>query len=306
MTTEPDVLPDLNPLKETLCSELPVNLLYEHDEANTPAFELEIVPQIEVALTRLRHLDAKRLASCPDTTYLFALHALEVATDLETLARRIGVPEHVSTALYYLGLVHDIGKLLLPPGLWETSAEKPSGLFKALRRTHGALGAAFISADPRFLEAPYIEEGVLPFLKGEKPLLQIVPRDLVSKLPNTLDFEVLGKTITSSSFGTSKSAFIPLAVTACLRHHEKTGTDGPQDQPLWLKFLALLEDLSGNMVERPHFAAAGRKTALVDAVHHMCEEGEKAHDLSLLKFIKQTKIENPAPGPRPDTPLLPA
>lgn len=284
--------PDLQTLKETLRREIAVDFLYEHDDQDYPAFELDVVPKIEQALSGLRQLDTHRLMASPETTYLFAPHALEVAQDMEALAHHLGTPEHVATGLYYLALVHDIGKLFLPPEIWETSAAKPSGLFKALRRTHSPLGAAFLSGNTGFLEPPYVPEDVLPFLKGEKPLSEIASGEITSRLPDRIDFGKILDIIKTSPFLGQTTAFLPLAVTAALRHHEKTGSDAPPDQPLWLKLLALLEDLSGNMVERPHFAAAGRKTSLSEALAHMTEEGEKTHDLGLLSLISRIKSED--------------
>lgn len=285
-------------LKIRLEQEIPVNFLYEHDSKDYPVFELDVVPLIAHGIERLRRLDALRLSVDPDTTYLFAPHALEVAQDMEALARHLGAAEHVATGLHYLGLVHDIGKLFLPPAIWETTSEKPSGAFKALRRTHGPLGAAYLSGDPDFLAPPRINVDVLPFLMGEKPLSDIAPDSLSPRLPEKIDFGMILDAVNASPFRGQKTAFLPLAITAALRHHEPTGTDAPADQPLWLKCLALLEDLSGNRVERPHFNASERGTSLGEAITHMREEGQKTHDMALLDLISGIKTEKrPLSGP---------
>ncbi|HRC25806.1 MAG TPA: hypothetical protein PKX87_00050 [Alphaproteobacteria bacterium] len=296
---------DPDAVRAALCAEISVDFLCEHDAQDRPAFELDIVPQIEELLKRLRALDARRLSARPDTSYLFAVHALEVANDLETLARFVGAPESVATGLYYLGLVHDVGKLFLPPAIWETSTAKPSGLFKALRRTHAPLGAAFLSANPDFLSTPYIAEDILPFFRGEKSISGLGPPDLAHRIPDRIPFEEILEAVVNSPFRGHQTAFLPLALTAALRHHEKTGTEGPKDQPVWLKCLALLEDLSGNMVERPHFVAAGRGTSLPEAVQHMYEDGLNTHDLGLLSLIRRAKEQGcpfgigPGDSPRP-------
>lgn len=282
-------------LKTALEREIPVHVLYEHDSNGRPAFELDVVPLITHAVEKLRRLDAHRLSVNPNTAYLFAPHALEVAQDMEALARHLGADERVATGLYYLGLVHDIGKLFLPPEIWETTPEKPSGAFKALRRTHGPLGAAYLSGNPDFLASPHVSVDVLPFLKGEKSLSGIVPNHLAGRVPERMDFDGLLETIKSSPFRNQKTAFLPLAVTAALRHHEPTGTAAPPDQPVWLKFLAVLEDLSGNRVERPHFNIHGRGTSLIQALDHMREEGAEPHDLMILDLVSSVKAGKPAP-----------
>ncbi|MCB9978172.1 MAG: hypothetical protein H6862_01005 [Rhodospirillales bacterium] len=282
-------------LKIRLEQEIPVNFLYEHDSKDYPVFELDVVPLITHAVEGLRRLDTHRLSVNPNTAYLFAPHALEVAQDMEALARHLGAAESVATGLYYLGLVHDIGKLFLPPEIWETTPEKPSGAFKALRRTHGPLGAAYLSGDPDFLAPPYVSMDVLPFLRGEKPLAGIVPGNLAGRVPERMDFEGLLDAIKSSPFRNQKTGFLPLAVTAALRHHEITGTAAPPDQPVWLKLLAVLEDLSGNRVERPHFNIHGRGTSLIQALDHMREEGPETHDLMILDLISSVKTGESAP-----------
>jgi hypothetical protein len=296
---------DLRIVKTALCAEISVDFLYEHDAQDHPAFELDTVPRIEEILTRLRALDARRLSVRPDTAYLFAVHALEVASDLETLARFVDAPESVATGLYYLGLIHDVGKLFLPSAIWETSTVKPSGLFKALRRTHAPLGAAFLSANPDFLSTPYIDEDILPFFRGKISISSLVPADLAHRIPDRIPFEEILQAVVHSPFKGHQTAFLPLAVTAAFRHHEKTGTDGPKDQPVWLKCLALLEDLSGNMVERPHFTAAGRGTSLSEAVDHMREEGSNTHDLGLLSLIQCAKEQDLSLGIVPGEPPQP-
>lgn len=258
--------------------------------------EPDLIPLILSDLSRLDLLDQRRLAIAPDTTYLFGLHAREVAQDLGAVSRALGTQEHVAQTLHYLALVHDVGKLFLPFEIWATQ-EKPSKDFKALRRTHGPLGAAWLTGDfdqiPRHAPAP-----LLPYLEGRAPLDDILPTEIRGKISwGPERWHSLKNAMDSSPFKGKKSAFLSLAVAATLRHHEPTGTKAPENQPIWLKLLALIEDLSGNMTERPHFQSAGRGTTLEEAIAHMREEGPENHDISLLDLIFQVK-KTAQPQPR--------
>lgn len=280
------------PLKSHLETEIPVNFLHEHvDASDVPGgleFELDVIHLIRVELGRLDALDIRRRTVKPETTYLFGQHAREVAQDLEAVCRHVGANERVATALHYLALVHDVGKLFLPFEIWGTE-EKPSKDFKALRRAHGPIGAAYLAGDPALIDA-HVPARILPYLKGEYPMDEILPGELSGKVSwGAEKWEDLRKTIENSPFKGKKTAFMPLAVAAALRHHEPTGTDAPENQPCWLKLLALIEDLSGNMTERPHFDTAGRGTTLDEAVEHMREEGPESHDLDLLDLIHRVK-----------------
>lgn len=283
---------DLSLLKARLEAEIPANFLYEHDSSDHPAFELDVVPLIAVELGRLDALDLRRRSVDPDTTYLFGQHAREVAQDLEAVARALGAEERVATALHYLALVHDVGKRFLPFEIWGTQ-EKPSKAFKALRRAHGALGAAYLSGDPALVEA-HADPEVLPLLKGQKPLDDIVPREIRGKIAwSPAHWQKIAEEIAASPFKGFQTSFLPMAVAAALRHHDYTGRRAPEGQPLWLKLLALMEDLSGNMTERPHFASQDRGTTLEEALAHMREEGPEIHALDLLALIGSVKGAEP-------------
>lgn len=281
-----------NSLKPRLEAEISVNFLNEHVDApgvtDGLEFELEVIHLIRTELGRLDALDLRRRADKPDTTYLFGQHARDVAQDLEAVCRHLGADERVATALYYLALVHDVGKLFLPFEIWGTG-EKPSKDFKALRRAHGPIGAAYLAGDPSLIDT-HVPAQILPYLKGEQPIDDILPGELKSAVSwGPEKWAEIRESIESSPFTGKKTAFMPLAVAAALRHHEPTGTRAPDNQPCWLKLLALIEDLSGNMTERPHFDAAGRGTTLDEAVDHMREEGAGDHDLALLDLIHRVK-----------------
>ncbi len=278
----------------------PSSSLTSHLDADLRGRDIEpdLIPLILRDLSRLDSLDQRRLAVAPHTTYLFGIHAREVAQDLEAVSRTLGAKAHVAQTLHYLALVHDVGKLFLPFEIWATQ-EKPSKDFKALRRTHGPLGAAWLTGNFDLI-TQHAPASLLPYLEGRAPLDDILPTEIRGKIPwGPEQWVSLKNAMDSSPFKGKTSAFLSLAVAATLRHHEPTGTKAPENQPLWLKLLALIEDLSGNMTERPHFQSAGRGTTLEDAIAHMCEEGPENHDISLLNLIFQVK-RNTQPHPRTD------
>jgi putative nucleotidyltransferase with HDIG domain len=71
-------------------------------------------------------------------------HSAAVAIYSRDIARRMGLPEEISELAYVCGLVHDIGKIGLPPGL----LEKPGALTLEERRQmqeHSAIGERILA-----------------------------------------------------------------------------------------------------------------------------------------------------------------
>lgn len=287
-------------IEDTLRSRLeeafPIDFLSERNGTGRAVFALDVVPLVEAELQALETLDAQRQARHPGTNYLFAEHARAVAQDLEAISRHIGAAPRIAGTLRYLALVHDIGKQFLPIDVWDTR-EKPSKDFKALRRAHGTLGAAYLTGDA-LLVADQIPAPILACLTGQTPLDAIVPDEIKGRIVwGPRAWHAVEDRIAHSPFKGLQTAFLPLAASAALRHHEFTGTRAPEGQPVWLKLLALIEDLSGNMTERLHFAQAGRGTSLADAAAHMRAEGPDSHDLALLDLIEKVKSSALLPPP---------
>lgn len=275
------------PLKQILEDELTIDFRAETDAAGACVFTRDILPLIEDSLCALGALDEARLRDVPETNYLFEPHAHEVANALARIARAAQAHPGVETSLRAVALLHDVGKLLLPPQIWNTTLEKPQDGFKALRRAHGPLGAAYLMGDWAVVEK-HVPDHIRACLQGTSPMESLIPPSLRSGFSwGPEQAHRLRASIEQSPFKGKETAFLPLAATGALRHHEPTGSDAAPlaPQSVWLKLLALVEDLSGNMVERPHFHSAGRATHFDAAIAHMRAEGARAHDLGLLEIV---------------------
>jgi len=76
-------------------------------------------------------------------TYIFHEHAQRVAINVKRTCIHMGLGELVAENMYLAVLPHDIGKKLLPAGIWDQE-EKPTGAIKKYRRTHTLLGGQIV------------------------------------------------------------------------------------------------------------------------------------------------------------------
>jgi HD-GYP domain-containing protein (c-di-GMP phosphodiesterase class II) len=88
--------------------------------------------------------------------YIFHEHAQRVAEDLRLTALHLGQPEHVAENLYWAMLPHDIGKRMLPAGLWDMM-EKPDEKVKQLRRSHTERGVKMVDEAFGDLQHPFLD-----------------------------------------------------------------------------------------------------------------------------------------------------
>ena len=118
-------------------SDWPDAFNFETDEICQSIFK----PFIRGEMAKLRAYDDERPE---EKTYIFHQHAARVAKDVKKTALHLGQSETVANNLYWAVLPHDIGKRLLPVGMWD-SEEKPSGSVKKIRRTHTLLGVQIVN-----------------------------------------------------------------------------------------------------------------------------------------------------------------
>lgn len=76
--------------------------------------------------------------------YAFHLHTKRVATHLRQLALDMGMDADYAEVLYACGMVHDIGKRLLPIDIWDV-AGKPDEKTRRQRREHTVLGVQILN-----------------------------------------------------------------------------------------------------------------------------------------------------------------
>lgn len=120
---------------------------FEHDEICQEVFK----PFIKAELASLRDYDDER----PDEkTYIFHQHAARVARDVKKTCQQLGLSDKIANNMYWGVLPHDIGKRLLPIGLWDQE-EKPSGSIKQIRRTHTLLGVQIVSENFPDIDHPF-------------------------------------------------------------------------------------------------------------------------------------------------------
>ena len=118
-------------------SDWPDAFNFETDEICQSIFK----PFIRAEMAKLRAYDDERPE---EKTYIFHQHAARVAKDVKKTALHLGQSQTVANNLYWAVLPHDIGKRLLPVGMWD-SEEKPSGTVKKIRRTHTLLGVQIVN-----------------------------------------------------------------------------------------------------------------------------------------------------------------
>jgi HD-GYP domain-containing protein (c-di-GMP phosphodiesterase class II) len=95
---------------------------------------------IDHELAALEAYDAQRSAG---HVYEFHLHSRRVAESMRDLAQAMDLGHARAEALYQASLVHDIGKRLLPIGIWDAEG-KPTAEMKAQRRQHTTLGVQIV------------------------------------------------------------------------------------------------------------------------------------------------------------------
>jgi HD-GYP domain-containing protein (c-di-GMP phosphodiesterase class II) len=129
-----------------------------------PVFQERIKPFIESEMEKLKEFDAARaewvktnLRNKPyELNYVFHEHAQRVADDMRQTALHMGQPEQVAENLYWAMLPHDIGKRVLPAGLWDM-LEKPDDKVKNLRRSHTERGVKIVDEAFGDLKHPFLE-----------------------------------------------------------------------------------------------------------------------------------------------------
>jgi HD-GYP domain-containing protein (c-di-GMP phosphodiesterase class II) len=134
----------------------------QFDLRDDPVFQERIRPFIESELEKLKEFDAQRAAWARENlpkkyemTYIFHQHAQRVAEDMRQAALHLGLAPPVAENLYWAMLPHDIGKRLLPVGLWDM-VEKPDDKVKALRRSHTERGVALVDEAFSGLDHPFL------------------------------------------------------------------------------------------------------------------------------------------------------
>lgn len=95
---------------------------------------------IEAELKKLSAYDGLRP---PGHVYQFHLHVRRVAKNMRALALAMGMNAARAQELHDAALVHDAGKRLLPPEIWDVEG-KPDGATKRLRRQHTSLGVKIV------------------------------------------------------------------------------------------------------------------------------------------------------------------
>jgi putative nucleotidyltransferase with HDIG domain len=111
---------------------------------------------LDARLERTQFSVAHSLALALDARDRYtARHSAAVAIYARDIAARLGMPRQDQQLAYLCGLVHDIGKIGLPPGL----LEKPGPLMLAERRimeTHVEIGERILAAVDGFAEVARI------------------------------------------------------------------------------------------------------------------------------------------------------
>lgn len=100
----------------------------------------EIQTFIDAEFAALKAYNAQRPQGHP---YAFHLHSQRVAKHLRQLALDMGMDADYAQVLYSVGLVHDIGKRLLPIEIWDV-AGKPDEKTRKHRRQHTVLGVQIV------------------------------------------------------------------------------------------------------------------------------------------------------------------
>jgi len=96
---------------------------------------------IDREIDMLAEYDAKRPPGHP---YEFHRHVRRVADDMQALALAMGMTPERATELRRATLVHDAGKRLLPPNIWDVK-DKPTEIVRRQRRNHTMLGVQLLN-----------------------------------------------------------------------------------------------------------------------------------------------------------------
>ena len=83
-------------------------------------------------------------------------HSVHVALYSRGIARRMGYSEENIEKLYYIALLHDIGKIATPDSILNKAAELTSDEYECVKK-HASVGAEIVR-NTRFI--PGVEEGV--------------------------------------------------------------------------------------------------------------------------------------------------
>jgi HD-GYP domain-containing protein (c-di-GMP phosphodiesterase class II) len=117
----------------------PINFDFETDATCQSIFK----PFIERQMKNLEKFHALR---DKNATYIFHEHAARVAGDVYKTCLHLNLGETVANNMRWAVLPHDIGKILLPPDIWDVG-DKPDERLKKLRRTHTILGAQIVNEE---------------------------------------------------------------------------------------------------------------------------------------------------------------
>lgn len=108
--------------------------------AEDAAFQDVILPVLKDLHIHLIGLDLQR---GDHVAYVFHQHALRVAAMGRDFSIFLGATPEAADWYYHALIVHDCGKTVLPPDIWDTDS-KPSDEVKAQRRAHAPLGGDLI------------------------------------------------------------------------------------------------------------------------------------------------------------------
>jgi len=128
-----------------------------------------VLPYIRSQIEALEVYDAQRPQGHP---YEFHLHSERMAGNLRDFALFLGWSESIADTLYWASLPHDIGKMALPPEIWDME-DKPTPEQKTVRRSHVTEGLAII-------------RGTFPANMLALPFMQIL-LDIMENHHETLD-----------------------------------------------------------------------------------------------------------------------